>query len=383
MTIRSFSSVAAVLTAFDIRPAIVPSRTIVVHDPLKDLDDTVAGVAEAGLHHEGMVEIVGALGVLNPARERARAIKGGFIELGLPEIRVSSGSDITLKEYAFGYETCSYLAPEDTLVRGTSLLDETFSSALSDLNLVIAAGMTDIAEAIRSDPDGVAQALASVTIMGGVKIEQAWNGYKVVLNKDGFMEPDEGETAAANNNFDHKAAAAVYRFCQEYNVPLTVLTREAAYACQINLGKFYGRMAATGSPIGSHLVETQAPSLRLLWARTNAPQDSELRGKLPMRCDRRWFVDTFCLGNDPGKVDDIWPHIRAGQAYDLMAFLASIPEIRDRFFAPVEVDVNGVVHRVIGLNQKWHNGEVADVEGLREFMHELCIATLIQYQRKT
>ncbi len=379
MTSRSFTSVAEVLAAYGIPIPATRQRIFAIHDPLKDLDDTVALVAAAGLHHAGLVEIVGALGVLKPASVRARALKGVFVELGLPHIPVGVGSDITDKEWTFDYETCGYLAPEDSVIDGVELLDGVLRDS-NDLTLVVAAGMTDLAKNIlRRGGNGALLGVNSIVIMGGVNVQKTADGFAVILDKDGYMTPD----TAANNAFDPEAAATVYRFCQEVGIPLTILTREAAYACQVNLGEFYTAMAATGSPIGHHLVNAQAPSLRALFASACEPEGGELRGKLPMRCDRTWFIATFCQGNDPGETTDIWPHVTAGQAYDLMAFLASVPAIRNRFFSPILEVVDDTFHEVIGLNQSWDNGEVADVDGLRNFMHELCIATLLEHQRRT
>lgn len=355
--------------------------TFKVNDTLKDLDDTVDATGAAGLHRIGAIEIVGALGVLNPARRRAAALKGQLVELGLEDVPVGVGSDITLKEQAFGHETCAYLVDEEALVDGTELLRSVLEGSNGDLAITVCAGMTDIAAAITADPDLFAGAVANVIIMGGVNVTKDESTgspvFTVTLDADGYMTPD----TAANNAFDQAAAGIVYRFCQERGIELTILTREAAYTCQVKLGDFYSRMNATGSPIGAHLVSAQAPSLRTMWNRVNEPEGSSIRGTLPMRCNRAWFVTTFCSGNDPGEVADIWPHITAGQAYDLMAMLASVPAIRDRFFSPVTVTVNGVDHRVIGVNQKQNNAEISDVEGLREFMHELCIQTLLEYQR--
>jgi len=376
---------AALCTRFGIDFKNRPVPVFSVHDNLKDLDDTVAVTAEAGLHHVGAIELVGALGVLKPARRRAAALKGQLIELGLPETPVGIGSDVTDKEQVLKHETCGYLADEDALVDGTVLLAKRLLEALEKenggLTILIAAGMTDVANTIREYPVMFKDAVENVVIMGGVNVTKDESSgspvFTVAVDADGYMIPD----TAANNAFDQDAANVVYRFCQERGIRLTILTREAAYACQVSLGEFYGRMEATGSPIGSHLVASQAPSLRAVFASACAEEGSAVRGKLPMRCNRAWFVNTFCGGNDPGEVDDIWPHVTAGQAYDLMAVLAAVPEIRDRFFKPVSVRVNGLDHLVIGINKTQNDGEVSDVAGLRDFMHELCVGTLVEYQR--
>ena len=83
------------------------------------------------------------------------------------------------------------------------------------------------------------------------------------------LEPD----SAHNNLFDAEASAFVYRRCQELGTPLKVVSRYAAYACQVPR-TIYDEMAKTGSRIGKHLQQTQRHSIEKLWQRACAPPGS-------------------------------------------------------------------------------------------------------------
>ena len=50
--------------------------------------------------------------------------------------------------------------------------------------------------------------------------------------------------------------------------------------------------------------------------------------RLPPRCDRRWFISTFCAGRDDparGGGDAVWDLVDGFMQYDSMAVLAATP----------------------------------------------------------
>lgn len=75
-----------------------------------------------------------------------------------------------------------------------------------------------------------------------------------------YLKPD----TAHNNEFDAAASALVYEGCQRLGVPLLIVSRFAAGGCQVPRS-IYDDMAATGSPIGRHLKQTQRGSIERLW----------------------------------------------------------------------------------------------------------------------
>ena len=172
------------------------------------------------------------------------------------------------------------------------------------LTIVVVSSLKDVAGLLRREEALFVRKVKEVVIQGGVKpFDQAEPG--------ALLEPD----TAHNNEFDHDASAFFYRRCQELNVPMIVVSRFCAYQCQMPR-KIYDDMAATGSPIGKHLKDSQAASIEQLWRRANAEGDA--RTGLPARCDSTWFCDTFCGGE--GKERDggtpIWDLITAFNMYE-------------------------------------------------------------------
>ena len=105
------------------------------------------------------------------------------------------------------------------------------------------------------------------------------------------IKPD----SAYNNQCDMEASEYVYAMCQEWKVPMIVLTRHAAYACPIPR-VVYEDMAKTGHPIAVRLYNEQKNSILSLWKRATSPIGDPTREELPDRCDKEWFCKTFMGG---------------------------------------------------------------------------------------
>jgi len=145
-------------------------------------------------------------------------------------------------------------------------------------------------------------------------------------------EPD----SAHNNTFDTAASAFFYSQCQKMNVTLTVVSRFAAYAAKMPRS-VYDDLALTGSSIGWRLRNSQRASIDQLWQRA-CSADPAVRKGLPPRCDRRWFIDTFCGGDDDEArccEDTAWDLVTGFMQYDTIALLAAIPKVREKYFAPL------------------------------------------------
>ena len=80
------------------------------------------------------------------------------------------------------------------------------------------------------------------------------------------------------------------------NITLTVVSRYAAYAAKMPRS-VYDDLALTGSSIGWRLRNSQRASIDQLWQRA-CSLDPAVRKGLPPRCDRKWFINTFCGGDD-------------------------------------------------------------------------------------
>lgn len=219
------------------------------------------------------------------------------------------------------------------------------------LVLVITSSTKDAAIFIRDNPTLFASKTREVVIMGGCKpvssdaiLVEAMAAKSVdsrVIEKGSAnvwsqlakieCQPD----SAHNNTFDTNASNFFYSQCQKMNVTLTVVSRFAAYACKMPRS-VYDDLALTGSSIGWRLRNSQRASIDQLWKRA-CSDDPAVRKGLPPRCNRKWFIDTFCGGDDDESRccdDTAWDLVTGFMQYDTIALLAAIPGVRERYFDP-------------------------------------------------
>ena len=141
-----------------------------------------------------------------------------------------------LKESGFkqgsAYEfDVDYLADESTVesVSGVQLVANSLESCSDQsVALVLLSGLTDAWLVLHDHRDLFKQKVSRVVIMGGVEVEGEKGQEIVKRDERGFMIPDK----AQNNTFDFDAAQKLYRTLQEEGVPMTVVTRWAAYAAK-------------------------------------------------------------------------------------------------------------------------------------------------------
>ena len=312
------------------------TSVLVTMDPGQDLDDEMFLVLLATLTRRRLVRCVGVVATLAPAAMRAQLARGTLDELGLRDVPVGAGSDggATGKR---DFSDVTYLHPPRSGLDGDHIMHEALASAGDrSVTLIVVASLKDVAGLLRREEALFVRKVKEVVIQGGVKPFES-----------GLLEPD----TAHNNEFDHDASAFFYRRCQELKVPLVIVSRFTANACQMPR-RIYDDMAATGSPIGIHLQKSQATSIEQLWRRVNAT--GERREGLPARCDGEWFCNTFCAGK--GKERDgsqaIWDLIVGFNVYDPIALVAAVPSLSAQFFDFEEVVVGGVVHRIAGTSKE-------------------------------
>ena len=350
-----------------------PQNVIMIGDFGKDLDDENALILAASLHRAGLIRLLAVVANLKPATERARLAKGTLNMLGLPEIPVGIGKEVSISEKSYPYEMAvSYLADTTELFGdGQRLLCETLrfvGERGEKVTLILNSGMTDAAELLRTEPELFKSAVESVVIMGGVETEDA---QMVKVDDNGLMLPNN----ANNNTFDWLSAVELYRVLQEQGIPMVVVTREVAYNAQIPFS-VYDKMEVTGNPIGACLKGRQMPALQKIFEAACSAPGSEIRGTLPNDRDRLWFVNVFCGGVDPSIADgdDVWPFVDKFNLYDVMTVVAAVPSLQKRFFAPTQVDVHGTPHLVIGVSKEHHG--IRDSEDLRQFLIKNEVAAL-------
>merc|ERR1719171_853454 len=202
------------------------------------------------------------------------------------------------------------------------------------VTLVALSGMTDIRQLCSGSPELVKQKVGRVVLMSGVEVE----GNEAKLSEEGYMTPDK----AQNNTFDMEAAEELFRTVQRLGIPMTVVTRWAAYAAKLPLS-IYDRMAKTCNPVGVRLQKAQRFSLEHLWKRCCMPDDDPAREGLPGRCDKGWFSKVFLAGKGMDRTgsDSIWDLTGTFQAYDPMAQMCAIEALKKKYFDPCIVHVQG------------------------------------------
>lgn len=361
-------------------------RLVVIGDFGEDLDDEdtlllhdgerrkreLAFLNTHGSRRQDLFELKAVVANLAPPLERARLAKGTLKAIGQPQVPVGVGTDCgnAVGEKLKKLQNIPYLADASEVEEGAPLLLRTLQEADDhSLTLVLISGLTDIAAVLREHAELVKLKVKSVAIMGGVTLVKGTDD--IFINDEGFFEPDD----AANNKFDMESAKFVYRRFQELAIPLTILTRFAAGACQVPRS-FYDDLAATGHPVGIKLLKAQQGSIESLWKRANMAADDPHREKLPARCDKAWFCGQFLGGKglDRTGADTIWDLVVSFNLYDPMTLVAAVPELRKQFFDPTVVKVGETEHLIIGVSKTKHS--IKDAKGLAEYMIARCLESL-------
>jgi len=347
-----------------------PVPIVLISDPGQDLDDEMMFIMASHLQSLKLISIRGVVTNLHPAPARARLTRGTLNLLGLHHVPVgigTDGGDTSMMHSSAQFEATSrsYIIKEEDeaamrgLGNGQLLLKQLYQAApdieyvdttmeeegtnngnrktskretKGGLTIVITSSLKDISIFVRDNPTVFASKTREVVVMGGCKPISTDN------SDDDDYECCECEPDSANNNtFDPQASDHFYSTCQQMNITLTVVSRHTAYAAKTPR-TVYDDLASTGSPIGLRLRVSQCAGIDQLWRRANTT-DPGVRKGLPARCDRRWFVDTFCGGNhiplSRSGEDSIWDGVTGFMQYDTIALLASIPGVREVLFDPM------------------------------------------------
>lgn len=343
--------------------SVEPTKIVMIGEIGTDADEAIAAILACHAVRERYIDLLAFVGNHVQSLLRAQNAKQIFTALGLGDVPVGMG------ERGFGStsQECEqdprFLAQPTRIGHGRPLLRWTLEqSADHSVTLVLNSGFTDAVWLWMDDPGLFLSKVQEVVIMGGIEMD----GKLPKLSAEGFLVPSIGKGGAANNNFDPSSTLHLYDALQRRGVPTVITTRFAAYGCKMPFGVF-ATMAESGNAIGARVGEAQRERIQELWMKSNAPTGSFERGDLPARCDRAWFVNTFCAGRDPG-ADDILPYMAEVAWYDPMNLIASSRQLRQQFYKPYQVEVGGVMHQVIGLTEAKHG--VSDPQGLRMFMGE-------------
>lgn len=345
------------------------TKIIMIGEIGTDADEAIAAILACYAVRAGHMNLLAFVGNHVQSLRRAQNAKQIFTALGLADVPVGMG------ERGFGStsqeceEDPRFLAHATKLGLGRSVLQWTLQhSEDQSVTLALNSGFTDATWLWMDDASLFLRKVKRVVIMGGIKME----GGTPKLSSEGFLVPSIGKGGAANNNFDPGSTQHLYDAMQRNGVPIVITTRFAAYGCKMPFGVF-GAMTESGSAIGARIGESQRERIQELWLKANAPVASFQRGDLPERCDRTWFVNTFCDGRDPGEAN-ILPYMAEVAWYDPINLIASSDELRTRFFNPYTVEVKGVKHEVIGLSEADHC--ISSPEELRRYMADGVIEAL-------
>lgn len=338
-----------------------PISLFTCSDPAKDPDDENTVLLARGLQKLGAeLYLLGVVANLAPSERRAAIMNGEMAQVGLTHVPVAHGSDCNRPDTSKPYEfDCTY-ASLNGISRGEQLFFNSFSAARNGtVSLLLLSGMTDAAAFISAHSELAKEKLREIVIMGGIKSIDG----RPLQDENGFLVPDD---SAANHQFDISASHTVFQFAQENRVPLVVLSRFSALAAPVPR-IVYDCMADTGHPVGMRLRDMQKDAITALWKRTHLPMSDPER-ELPERCSPDWFRKQFLDGRGQGlgPNDEIWELVRHFMLYDPLTLIAAVPELRERFFNPVQIEVNGTTHTIIGVDSTNHN--VRNPKELVEFL---------------
>eukprot|EP00929_Paragymnodinium_shiwhaense_P094720 TRINITY_DN5548_c1_g1_i1.p1 TRINITY_DN5548_c1_g1~~TRINITY_DN5548_c1_g1_i1.p1 ORF type:complete len:785 (-),score=118.28 TRINITY_DN5548_c1_g1_i1:136-2304(-) len=319
------------------------------------------------LEQKGLIDIRGVICNLHPSHERALLARGTFDILGMHHVPIgigTDGGDLKDDHKDTFSETAPYMPRRISerafsLVPGRHLLYQSLQGAKEKVTLCLISSLKDAALFLRDNERLFVDKVASVVIMGGAHPAEPGKP----------LRPD----SAHNNQFDMPSAVFFYLRCQELKVPLTIVTRTAAYAAPVPR-EVYDILAQTGNVIGWRLRNAQRESIESLWKRAAAPAGDPRRRGLPDRCDGAWFKKTFC-GNDPllderGPDDAAWDLIKAFNMYDSLALVAAVPALKQRFFTPLKHTYRGVTHEVIGASAEANGFSDTQAESLQQFLQQ-------------
>ncbi len=350
-----------------------PVELVVITDAGRDHDDELALTVLRGLDRLGLVKLKAAVVNLSADDRRARLVKGSLTSLGFADlVPVAIGSNdkpaYEPKPYEFD---ASYIAPSGAVeADGQALLKRTFEEAAArgkKLSLVLISGMTDARNFIRANPALAQQALAKVSIMGGVETE----GNELTLDGDGRFLPD----SAYNNTVDKylnkdpktdsigPSAKEVYAKLQEWHIPTKIVTRNSAYAAAVS-PDFYKELASSGHPVGQRLWRDQRMAIENLWEeiQTNAPD---------ARNNKNWFYEKFSYDPAQAKEDlqadptNPWKVVDKLQLYDPITVIAAVAPDKLGLFVPDPVGQ----HLIFGTSER--KSGIADSDAMRTTLSAL------------
>lgn len=385
------------VSARSVRPRDLSQATklVMITDLGQDNDDEMAIMLMSELVMTGEVEPLAVIANLKPSPNRAALARGTLDMLGLSHVPVGIGTDggqTKHKDTFSGYVSQSqtgvdYLKDpmynaqrvveaigtnreaavsfEHRIWQGQTLMRRVLREAEDgSVTFLLISSFKDIAQFLSSNEELFQAKVRAVVAMSGVDQESCEAAIA------GMGTPLLPDPQTHNHCFDLEAASFTFKRLQELGIPMTIVTRFAAYGCPVPR-HVYDLMIRNlvPNPVACRLSRAQQASIDRLW------RDVCAGDKLPARCDRAWFCNTFCGGEglDRAAEAPVWDLVKHFHMYDPMALLAAIPSKRELFFESAEViGAHGTLHRIIGAVPG--NGVRSDVaEDLRNALADAWI----------
>jgi hypothetical protein len=368
-------------------PSYEQSHFVIVTDAGQDCDDELAlTMLFALIKSKDISQDVTVVANLYPAADRARLVEGLvdtlvdlnklYLHDGVRDhIHIAVGTDGGDKTGThhnnFLKSGSTFVSKKEVETNGSDAFILAYKyaekkKAPSSITILCISSMTDVASFAMENGDLFAKYTKEVVMMGGATIE---NATSTASDSSQYLIPEKD---AHNNLFDMEASTQLFKICQARKVRMVIFSRHASLAIQFP-PKLYDDLASTKCPIAIRLRDTQKHDLDILWRRSIGTTPEERQG-LPDRCNRAWYLKTFCGGENVQVDDDaIWNSVVKLSISDLGAIVAAVPKYRQKFFSPKEVIVNGVAHQLIGTSAS--EPCVTDPSGYLEFATAALLTT--------
>jgi hypothetical protein len=282
------------------------------------------------------------------------------------------GHDTQQTFYNLGLSHVPVLVAGEDGISGKEHLKNLYDNVTpAGVSLVVTGGLDVAADFMEHYPTAFHQKTQNVILVGGgiVVPEKDENG---TPTGQSVLEPDPG---AHQYRFDMNASKRLFVTAQKLLVPLITVSRHFVEAVQLPRA-FFDLLEDSryGGSIGKEVFDKQREGVSQLWTAVRAPVNNVgARRNLPERCDRQWFLDTFCDGASPASDGDadIWKNMKVLSSYHAQAMLVALPPIYNRFVTGTSTTVRSVKHIVIGSS---NDPGIVDTSGLKQLILQ-CIVT--------
>jgi len=267
---------------------------IVITDIGRDIDDALALIILSSLRKMFVVNPLAVITTSEPTGDCACLARTILDSLSMHDVPVGIGADMNCPG---GIILHCY----DNVVRQSKSQFESASNLMSrilkdaepkSVKLVCLANLKDVSELIAKHETLFRTKIKEVVVMGGAV-------FSVSRNQ---LIPDD---TAFNNSGE--AARHVYAECQQNHIPTITISRYAAYGCPFS-NSFLDELQTTNHLLAREIRNANLIELEELWKKVNMPTWMPGRGKLPVLCNREWFLEFFNVdvGDATCTSSEIW-----------------------------------------------------------------------------